>query len=57
MGKHSFAFNTDKATGRILIERPGLRWKHNIRMNFKEIDFSIEIGLIRLRVEIIEESL
>ena len=35
------AFNfTGKPTGKGPVERPKLRWEHNIRMDFKEIDIN-----------------
>ena len=50
-GRSAFKILTGKLTGKRPLGRPRRRWVDNIRMDLEEI------GLIRLRIEIIGEPL
>ena len=52
-GRSAFKIVTGKPTGKRPLGRPRRRWEDNIRMDLEEIG----IGLIRLRIGIIGESL
>ena len=51
----SFKILTGIPAGKRPLERPRRRWEDNIKMNLEEIGISAGIGLIRLRIGIIEE--
>ena len=53
----AFKILTGKPTGKRPLERPRRRWEYNIRMDLEEIGIHAGIGLIRLRIGIIGESL
>ena len=44
-----------KLTGKRPLERLRHRWEENIRMDLKEIDVNMRIGLVQLRIRIIGE--
>ena len=56
-GRSAFKILTGKPIGKRPLGRPRRRWEDNIRMDLEEImDKRMRvIGLIRLRIEIIEE--
>ena len=53
-GKSAFKTLSGKPTGRRPLGRPRRRWEDSIKMDLKEIVLIRGIGLIRLRVGIIE---
>ena len=55
--RSSFTILTGKLTGKRPLGRPRRSWEDNIRMDFKNIVSIRRIGLIRLRIGIIEEPL
>ena len=56
-GRSAFKTLTGKPTEKRPLEKPRRRWKDNIRMDLEEIGINAGIGLIRLRIGIIGESL
>ena len=56
VGRSAFKILTGKPTGKRPLGRPRCRWEDYIRIDFKEISIKT-IGLIRLRIGIIEEPL
>ena len=56
-GRSSFKILPGKSTGKRPLGRHRRRWEDNIRMDLKEIGGIGGIGLIRLRIEIVEEPL
>ena len=53
----SFKILTGTSKGRRPLGRPRHIWEENIRLDFKEIGFNTRNWLIRLRIELIRESL
>ena len=56
-GRSAFTILTGKPTGKRPLGTLRHRWKDNVRMDLEEIGIKPEIGLIRLRIEIIGEPL
>ena len=56
-GRSAFKILTGKPTGNRRLGSPRRRWEDNIRMGLKEIILKRGIGLIRLRIGIIGETL
>ena len=56
-GRSAFKILTGKHTGKRPLGRTRRRWEDNIRMNLEDIGMNAGIGLIRLRIGIIEEPL
>ena len=56
-GRSIFKILTGNPKGKRPLGRPSLRWEDDIRMNLKEIVRIRGIGLIRLRIGIVGETL
>ena len=55
--RSTFKILTGKLSGKRPLGRPRRRWEDNIRMDLEEIGINTGIGLIRLKIGIIEEPL